>query len=154
MDDLYWTPKMVAVYLEEAADTLRRLPPVKVQGYASTWPPMVREYWDAYGWEEAAVRLGPPTTKAIDQMDETLVWLRWLDLNDSRLVWRRACGRPWKAITHEFGVDRTTAWRHWTSALVTMSTKLNSLKRQEKSCNTRATSRNATNMARNGRVCP
>lgn len=125
MAEPHWTPKMVAVYLEEAADTLRRLPPVKVRGYVTTWPPIVRDYWEAFGWDEVRVRLGPPSAKAIDQMDRTLLWLRWLDVADHRLVWSRACGRPWKAIAHEFGCDRTTAWRRWTYAMITIAARLN-----------------------------
>ncbi len=125
MDEPHWTPKMVAVYLEEAADTLRRLPPVKVRGYVSAWPPVLRDFWEAYGREEVQVRPGPPSAKAIDQMDRTLLWLRWLDRDESRLVWRRACRRPWKAITYEFGCDRTTAWRRWTYAMITIATRLN-----------------------------
>ena len=42
-----WTPALVEQRLVEAADTLRRLPPVKVQGHASSWPPMVRDFWEA-----------------------------------------------------------------------------------------------------------
>ena len=44
-----WTPLLVEVQLAEAADVLKRLPNVTVQGYASTWPPYVREYWESYG---------------------------------------------------------------------------------------------------------
>ena len=43
----HWTARMVAVYLEEAADTLRRLPEKRVQGYGSTWPDIVQDTWDA-----------------------------------------------------------------------------------------------------------
>ncbi|CUW37105.1 conserved protein of unknown function [Magnetospirillum sp. XM-1] len=154
MDDLHWAPKMVAVYLEEAAETLRRLPRVKVQGYVTAWPEIVRDYWDAFGRDEVQVRPGPPSAKAIDQMDVTLGWLRWLEIEESRLVWHRACGRPWKAIAHEFGCDRTTAWRRWTYALVTIAARLNTPQRGGSPCNTVATSWGATYRAKSGRVSP
>ena len=32
---------------------------------------------------------------------------------------------PWKAITFEFGCDRTTAWRRWTLALTKIASRLN-----------------------------
>lgn len=144
MADIHWTPKMVAVYLEEAADTLKRLPPVKVQGFFSTWPPVVQEFWEAFGWEETRVRRGPPSAKAIDQMDLTLDWLRWLEPEDAKLVWERSCHRPWKMLAYRFGIDRTTAWRRWTYALVTIAAKLNARKSLPSACNTVATSRNAT----------
>jgi Domain of unknown function (DUF6362) len=125
MDDPKWTPKMVAVYLEDAAGTLRRLPPVRAQGFVTAWPPIVRNYWEAIGWDETEVRLGPPSAKAIDQMDRTLLWLRWLERDDQRIVWDRANHRVWKAIAHERHIDRSTAWRRWTYAMVTVAVRLN-----------------------------
>lgn len=125
MVDVHWTPKLVEAYLAEAADTLRRLPEERVQTARSSWPPIVHEACDAYGWEAAETRPGPPAAKAIDQMDRTLLWLRWLDREDQKLVWDRACGLPWKAITHKYGFDRSTGWRRWTYALVTIAARLN-----------------------------
>lgn len=124
VDDL-WTPKLVEIRLEEAADTLGRLPPVKVQGYFSTWPPVVRDFWEAFGWHDAEVRLGPPTPKAIDRMDEALQWLRWLEPDETRLVWLRAEGVRWKPICARFGIGRTTAWHRWNSALGKIAVCLN-----------------------------
>ncbi len=135
MDDRHWTPKLVAAYLEEAADTLKRLPEKRIQGYFSAWPPIVRDFWEAYGWDEAEARPGPPSARAIDRMDKTLDWLRWLERDEAKLVWERAGGRPWKYIAHDFQIDRTTAWRRWTYALITIATKLNRLKRHRTSCN-------------------
>ena len=136
MAEIHWTPKMVAESLEEAADTLRRLPPVTVRGFVSAWPPVVHDFWDAFGWEEVSVRLGPPSARAIDEMDMALGWLRWLKSDDARLVWQRATGRPWKYIARDFGMDRSTAWRHWTGALMTIQTRLNKLKRHKQLRNT------------------
>ncbi len=127
MDEPHWTPKLVQAYLEEAADTLRRLPNRHIQGYVSTWPDVVQDYWEAFGWSETEARLSPPSPRAIDQMDRTLTWLQWLEPSDSKLVWERASGRPWKVIAHDRGIDRTTAWRHWTYALITIAAKLNVL---------------------------
>jgi len=120
-----WTPEMVAGRLAEAADTLRRLPRVKVQGYFSTWPTVIRDFWEAFGWHEAEVRLGPPTAAAIDRMDETVLWLRWLEPDEVRLVWLRAEGVRWKLICARFGVGRTTAWYKWSGALAKIAGRLN-----------------------------
>jgi hypothetical protein len=116
---------MVAVYLEDAADTLRRLPNRRVGGYVSAWPEIVHDYWEAFGWHDAEVRPIPPSPKAIDQMDETLRWFWWLERDEARLVWARSTGKPWKVIAHQFGIDRTTAWRRWTCALITIVARLN-----------------------------
>ncbi len=126
MAEPHWTPKLVEVTLAEAADTLRRLPEQRVRGYFNTWPDILRDGWEAYGWSEARTRPGPPPARAIDEMDRTLLWLRWLEPADQKLVWARASGRPWKAIAIEHGIDRTTGWRRWTYALVTIAARLNS----------------------------
>jgi flavin-binding protein dodecin len=120
-----WTPEMVQARLVEAADTLRRLPAVKVQGYFSTWPPIVRDFWEAFGWNDVEVRLGPPAPDAIDRMDETLQWLRWLEPDETRLVWLRAEGVRWKLISARFGIGRTTAWYRWSGALAKIAARLN-----------------------------
>lgn len=42
MADRIWTADDVADHFEEAFRTLRKLPPVKAQGYFNTWPDIVR----------------------------------------------------------------------------------------------------------------
>jgi len=120
-----WTPKDVAEHLEEAARTLRRLPPVTVRGFFSTWPPIIREFWEAFGWNAVEVRPGPASSDAIDRMDAALGWLLCLEPDEVRLVWLRAEGVRWKSIAHRFGIDRSTAWRHWTCALIKIAAQLN-----------------------------
>jgi hypothetical protein len=58
-------------------------------------------------------------------MDETLWWLRWLELDEVRLVWLRAERVRWKLICARFGVGRTTAWHRWSGALVKIAARLN-----------------------------
>lgn len=99
-----WTPKLVEERLAEAADTLRRLPAVKVQGYICSWPTVVRTMHEAYGWHAARVCLGPPSPGAIDRMDETITWLAWLEPDDAKIVWLRASGVRWKLITWGLGI--------------------------------------------------
>ena len=123
--DQEWTPEIVQARLAEAADTLRRLPAVKVQGYFNTWPSIVVDFWEAFGWNDTEVRLGPPAPRAIDRMDETIQWLRWLEPDETRLVWLRAEGVRWKVICARFGVGRTTAWYRWSGALATIALRLN-----------------------------
>lgn len=120
-----WTPKDVAEQLEEAARTLRRLPSVTVRGFLSSWPPVIRDFWEAFGWNAVEVRAGPPSAGAIDRMDAALRWLLCLEADEVRLVWLRAEGVRWKSIAHRFGMDRSTCWRHWTCALVKIAAHLN-----------------------------
>ena len=127
MPEIRWTAKAVADRFEEAAQTLRRLPAVKVHGYIGTWPTIIRDFFEAFGWHATEVRLGPPTPAAIDRMDEALRWLLCLERDEVRLVWIRAEGVRWKSIAHRFGMDRSTAWRHWSCALIKIAAHLNGM---------------------------
>lgn len=124
MADIKLTPTEVEDRMAEAADVLRRLPNVTVQGYASTWPPFVREYWESYGVAEVTLRRPPPSAAAIDRMDQALEWLRWLDATDARIVWLRANGDRWKSICGKVGLARATVHRHWMYALCVIAWRL------------------------------
>ena len=120
-----WTPTLVTDRLEEAARTLKRLPPVKHKDLASHWPPIIQEYWEAYGWDTPKIRMGPPTPEAISRMDEVMEWLLWLDPDDVRLVWLRAERINWKLIMQRFGLARSTISAHWKSAICQIVAILN-----------------------------
>jgi uncharacterized protein DUF6362 len=129
MTEIYWTPRLVEACLVEAADTLRRLPEPRVPGYVNSWPEVVEKAQVARGPAEGPTRLGPPSPAAIDQMDAVLRWLRWLEPDEQKIVWDRANRRPWKAIACAHDIERTTAWRRWTYALVTIAARLNAASR-------------------------
>lgn len=40
-----------------------------------------------------------------------MLWLRWLEVDDAKLVWLRVNGTSWKQITWQFGMSRTAATR-------------------------------------------
>ncbi|WP_085442551.1 DUF6362 family protein [Magnetofaba australis] len=123
-DREHWTPKQVIDRLEEAAKTLRRLPETGPMGLRASWPEVLHDYWDAYGWSKAKTRLGPPSPDAIDRMDECFEWLRWLEPDAAKLVWARACRVNWKIICAKRGEHRSTAWRYWSVAILKIATKL------------------------------
>jgi len=125
MAERFWTPKAVAVRLEEAADTLGRLPMCRGGGCTSAWPEIVRDHRQGMGPNAPGMRPIPPAPEAIDRMDEALGWLCWLEPEERVLVWRRAEGLPWKRITHRLGIGRTTAWQRWTIALLKIESRLN-----------------------------
>jgi len=113
---------------EEAARTLRRLPdPAKgPKGYGSSWPPIIRSYWEAYGLDPARPPRISPTPQAISRMEETFDWLGWLEPDDARIVWLRAEGLKWRQVGIRVGLHRGTAWRRWVAALITIATRCNS----------------------------
>ncbi|MEO5346862.1 MAG: DUF6362 family protein [Magnetococcus sp. YQC-9] len=122
-----WTPKMVAERMAEAANTLRRLKVsgLKPQGYGNSWPDIVHEFSEAYGYNELVVRLGPPAADAITRMDEAMAWLHWLEPDQVRLVWLYAEDVPRKIISAKIGISRAAVWRAWASALTVIATCLN-----------------------------
>jgi hypothetical protein len=126
------TPTEVEDRFEQAAATLRRLPAVRVPGYFSTWPPVVRNIHEAFGWEPARFARIPPTADAIARMEETFTWLAWLDGDDARIVWLRAEGVRWKPICWRIGISRATAWRRWAAALITVANRLSAPPKQTK----------------------
>ncbi|MBF0602835.1 MAG: hypothetical protein HQL07_03975 [Nitrospirae bacterium] len=122
-----WNPKMVTARLEEAANTLRRLrvSGLKPKGYGSSWPDVIHEFSEAYGYNDLVVKLGPPTAESITRMDEVMEWLLWLEPDQVRLVWLHAENVPRKVIMAKIGASRDKVWRMWASALMTITTCLN-----------------------------
>src|SRR5689334_21994516 len=112
MADLEWTPAMVEERFAEAADVMKRLPEVRGPGWAaSAWPRIVHELADLVGQEPERMKRPPPSPTAITRMEQTLEWLRWLEVEDSRLLWSRAMRLPWKVICGRLGIGRATAHR-------------------------------------------
>jgi hypothetical protein len=120
-----WAIDDVAARFAEAAETGRRLPPVRVQGYFNVWPVFAREVWESYPDEEPIYRTQPPNPQAIDRMMETMRWVQWLEVDQRHLVWMRAKQYEWKFICRRFGCERTTAWRRWQKALHVVAQHLN-----------------------------
>lgn len=125
MADMQWTPALVAERLVEAAETMKRLPQVRVQGYYNSWPTILREFSDRVGEAPQRLRPPPPSPAAITRMEEALSWLRWLAADDARLVWMRAEGARWRAICQRFGIARATANRRLEYALCVIVWRLN-----------------------------
>ncbi len=120
-----WTTEDVAARFAEAAETGRRLPRVKVQGYFNVWPAFAREVWESSPDDDHVYRPLPPTPQAIERMMETMRWVQWLEEEQRHLIWMRAKQREWKDICRRVGCDRTTAWRRWHKALQVVVDHLN-----------------------------
>jgi hypothetical protein len=122
--ELELTVDDIAARFQEAVDTARRLPPVRVQGYFNTWPQIVRQRWEAFGAEERHIHRFPPSPEAIDRMLEVMRWVHFLDVQQRHMVWMRAQGHCWRDISRRFGCDRSTAWRRWQRALEQVALQL------------------------------
>ena len=124
MADRCWTADDVAEQFEEAIRTMRKLPPVKVQGFFNTWPTICRSAREIAFMEPEPMRIRP-SASAITRLEQTSDWVLWIEEEERKLVWARAARVPWKQISGELGCDRTTAWRRWQIALTKIAARLN-----------------------------
>jgi hypothetical protein len=119
-----WTTTQVQDRLELAADVMRAMPPVRPQGYVSAWPEYLSSFADKVG-QEPRMRKPLPSPRMITEADETLLWLRWLEPGDARLLWLRANRKPWKLVCWEIGISRATANRRWQYGIAVIVWRLN-----------------------------
>ena len=119
-----WTPTMVADRLESAADVFRTLPGVMPQGFFNAWPEYFHSFADKVG-QEPRMRRPRPSPRQITEAEEAMLWLRWLEKSDARIVWLRANGEPWKKISWEIGLSRPAANRHWQYGIALITWRLN-----------------------------
>jgi hypothetical protein len=119
-----WTMARVQDRLELAAGVFRQMPEVKPQGYFNAWPDYLHSFADQVG-QEPKMRKPRPSPRMISQADEAMLWLRWLEVEDAKLLWLRANGKPWKPICWEFGLSRTAATRRWHYGLAVIVWRLN-----------------------------
>ena len=119
-----WTTTRVEDRLESAADVFRTLPGVMPQGFFNAWPEYFHSFADKVG-QEPQMRRPRPGPRQITEAEEALLWLRWLERDDARIVWLRAERTPWKPICWQMGISRATANRRWQYGIAVMVWKLN-----------------------------
>jgi DNA-directed RNA polymerase specialized sigma24 family protein len=122
-----WTIDDVAARFAEAAETARRLPPVRVRGYFNVWPAFVRKEWEGFTDKDYEYRPLPPSPQAIDRMLEAMRWVQWLEEEQRHLIWMRAKHYEWQKIARRFGCCTKTAQRRWQRALQWVADRLNSM---------------------------
>lgn len=119
-----WTTGRVQDRLALAAEVMKQMPEVMPKGYARIWPDYAYSFADKVG-QEPQMRRPRPGPRDISQAEEALLWLRWLEKDDARLVWLRANGSPWKPICWELGISRPTANRRQEYGLAVIAWRLN-----------------------------
>lgn len=129
-----WKVDGVAARLMDAAETARRLPPVRVQGYFNTWPAFVREEWERYSADDHEYRPMPPSPEAIDRMLDAMRWMLWLDIESRHILWMRARHFEWSQIAKRFGCAVRTVQRRRNMALSILVEELNDMHDVSASC--------------------
>ncbi len=120
-----WTIEDVAARFAEAAETGRRLPRVRVQGYFNVWPAFARDAWEAYPDDEPDYHPVPPSPQAIERMLETMRWVQWLEVEQRHVVWMRARRYGWRDISIRAACCTRTAQRRWQRAIETVVDRIN-----------------------------
>lgn len=119
-----WTTAQVQDRLELAAGVMRQMPGVMPQGYFNAWPEYFHSFADKVG-QEPRMRKPRAGPRDITQAEEALLWLRWLEVDDARIVWLRANRTPWKPICWQLGISRATANRRWQYGVAVIVWRLN-----------------------------
>ena len=113
----------------ESARTIMRLPSAGVQGYGSGWPDWLSDADLAYGYNSERVRLGPPSGREIDRLDQfvDLIWA--VEPEDAKIVmtvafsaqrngWPRTRGPQWSKVARNvFGIHVDTLRTRYEAAL-------------------------------------
>lgn len=106
--------------LSFAADVMKRLPNIKIQGYICRWP-KIKYTADDLRDQTADDVWVYPSNYEISKMEVILEQLKPLNAMETRLVWKRANRVPWKLLSHEFGMHRSNLSSHYEKALVKIS---------------------------------
>ena len=116
--------QQVIARFKEAVSTMRRLPPVRVQGYFNAWPDIVYSEIEIMRMDKKS-KTWPATPDAISRMQETVLWLNLLEtVVQRKIVWMRASHTPWQVICKTFGFSRTTANKKYKNAICKITQKL------------------------------
>jgi len=86
---------------------------------------VVRGSLDAFGFTPQRPRVAAPTPGAIDRADETVAWLLWMEAEQRRIVWARACKIAWRKLEDLDGRSHTTLRKVRASGLDVILARLN-----------------------------
>ncbi len=119
-----WTGTLILLRFEEAAETLRRLPPAVRRGKVTSWPDYVR---GASGEAPRVPLRLMARPEAIDRLDETMIWLGWLPGLTARIAWARVNKASWRQIATLAGMSPRTCQRRLTEGLLEIAARLNKM---------------------------
>lgn len=114
--------------LNFAAEIMRRLPAVKVQGYFCMWPKFCAD--EDIAMTEDEVWLAPLPDE-IAQMEKILEWLKLTTLEKRRIIWLRSCNMGWKQISARTHRSRSTLVRDYNTGLNEIFLSLNQEENQK-----------------------
>lgn len=130
-----WTGGDVAALLDEAVDTLLRMPGEGPAQVRSCMPAPLREEAEVFAnavsagrYEEMVVRRGPASAAAVSRLDMVLGWMAWLADTEVTLVWAVAMGVKFSALARRRGVSRQAEHQRWMGVILKLTRRLNAEK--------------------------
>ncbi|MQA64311.1 MAG: hypothetical protein GEU76_00170 [Alphaproteobacteria bacterium] len=123
-----WGAAEVRARLKEAAAVLRALAlglRDRPAGLMAHWPDVVRQGFEAYGYDSVRLRPPTPSPAAVSRADAAVLWLLWLEDAPRRIAWARASGIPWRRLEDLDGRSHTTLRRVEGEALAAICRRLN-----------------------------
>ncbi len=120
-----WSESEIEARIEEAVETLKRVPVPDIRRSVTKWPGFVHDAHEAYGYGEFRPPRSPAAPDAIGRLDVTLGWLRWLPKPAQRILWSRANGFSWRKIARFVGKAPNTCRAWYLAALHYIVGRLN-----------------------------
>lgn len=111
--------KKLKEQLRFAALIMRKLPEVKVRAYCQFWPQILHSQEEKMCWKSENYHF-PLKQEEIDTMEKILDYYRPLDAFETKLVWQRAEGKPWKILSSDFGYSRAYLAQKYDVAIAKM----------------------------------
>ncbi len=107
-----------------ALKTLRALPDpdarvlAQFKGQSVSWPEVVREQGQAYGYGEVRAQPFRPSPKDVSRMLDDLAWPQGIDKPLFRILWWRSHDAPFSIIAARIGRSPETARRRYREAIM------------------------------------
>ena len=126
-----WNETRVEERINEAVDTLKRVPAPSMRRQLTSWPDYIHDAHEAYGYTGFRPSRTPAAPDAITRLDETLGWLRWLPREAQHILWSRASGLSWRRIAGFAGKAPNTCRAWYLAAIHYITTRLNSAEKEK-----------------------
>ena len=108
--------------LLEAAQSVCRLPPHLPASLLDSWPHAVSNTYKGYVRTQHHPLTLPLDSQALQEMNETLGWLKRVREEDQRIVWMRSLGLQWRVIGEWLDCSRPYLQKRYKESLKQMKT--------------------------------
>ncbi len=117
LENKRFSEEQIITMFREAVRTLKKMPPVRVQGYFNAWPEIIYTEREIMRMDQKT-KVWRATPEAISRMERTISWLSLLETPmERKIVWMRANYIPWEIIRKTFGFSRVTADKKYKNAI-------------------------------------